>query len=82
MISREIPWKMPLVTCVFFAYTFAIRLVCFRKIQVTRDILTLYSTGFFRLVLKGEGGGGHKAPAAFFSETVKATAIIIFTLTN
>ena len=28
------------------------------------------------------GGGGHKVPAAFFSETVKATTIKLGTLTN
>ena len=43
--------------------------------------LTLSHTGFFRLVLHG-GGGGHKVPAAFFSETVKATATKLGTLTN
>ena len=41
--------------------------------------LTLSYTGFFRLVLHG---GGHKVPAAFFSETVKTTAIKLGTLTN
>ena len=30
----------------------------------------------------GGGGGRHKVPAAFFSETVKATAIKLGTLTN
>ena len=47
--------------------------------------LTLSYTGFFRLVLHGRGGGGrggHKVPAAFFSETVKATAIKLGALTN
>ena len=29
-----------------------------------------------------QGKGGHKVPAAFFSETVKATAIKLGTLTN
>ena len=28
-----------------------------------------------RLSVRGLGGGGHKVPTAFFSETVKATAI-------
>ena len=42
-------------------------------------MLTLSYTGPFRLVLHG---GGHKVPAAFFSETVKATAIKLGTLTN
>ena len=28
------------------------------------------------------GEGGHKVPAAFFSETVKATAIKLGTITN
>ena len=44
--------------------------------------LTLSYTGFFRLVLHGRGGGVHKVPAAFFSETVKANAIKLGTLTN
>ena len=42
-------------------------------------MLTLSYTGLFRLVLHG---GGHKVPAAFFSATVKATAIKLGTLTN
>ena len=32
MLSRGIPWNMPLVTCIFFVYTRALRLVCIRKI--------------------------------------------------
>ena len=32
---------------------------------------------------RGWGGGGHKVPAAFFSKTVKASAIkLVSTLTN
>ena len=38
----------------------------------------LYPAGPTRL----GGGGGHKVPAAFFSETVKATAIKLGTLTK
>ena len=44
--------------------------------------LTLSYTGFFMLVLHGGGGGALKVPAAFFSETVKATTIKLGTLTN
>ena len=43
--------------------------------------LTLSYTGFFRLVLY-EGEGGHKVPAVFFSETVKATINKLGTLAN
>ena len=43
--------------------------------QHLKKTLTLSYMGFFRLVLHGGGGGGHKVPTAFFSETVKATAI-------
>ena len=47
------------------------------------DVILFDYTGFFRLVLQGGGGGGgHKVPAAFFSETVKATTIKLGTLTN
>ena len=31
---------------------------------------------------RGEGGGGHKVIAVFFSETIKATEIKLGTLTN
>ena len=49
----------------------------------TTDPLTLSYKGFLRLVLHGGGGGGgHKVPADFFSETVKATAIKPGILTN
>ena len=36
MLSRVIPWNMPLVTCIFVVYTLAKRLVCIPKIQVNR----------------------------------------------
>ena len=49
------------------------------RVDNREAMLTLSYTGFFRLVLHG---GGHKVPAAFFSETVKATAIKPGTLTN
>ena len=38
--------------------------------------------GLFQAGSTRDGGGGHKVPAAFFSETVKATAIKLGTLTN
>ena len=50
-----------------------------RIMSRTRLELTLSYTGFFWPLLYG---GRHKVPAAFFSETVKATAIKLGTLTN
>ena len=44
-------------------------------------MLTQSYTGFFRLILQVHGG--NNVPAAFFSETVKASTAIKFgTLTN
>ena len=42
--------------------------------------LTLSYTSFFRLVLRVDWEGGHKMPAAFLSETIRATAIKLGTL--
>ena len=38
--------------------------------------------GLFQVGSTRGMGGGHKVPAAFFSETVKATAIKVYTLAN
>ena len=38
--------------------------------------------GLFQAGSARGGGGGHKVPAAFFSETVKATALKLGTLTT
>ena len=53
-----------------------------KTLQVTYIFiyLTLAYMGFFRLVL--HGGGGSKSARAFFSETVKVTAIKLGTLTK
>ena len=58
---------------------------CFFDLIKCFTILTLSYTGFFRLVKvlrEGEGGRGHKVPAAFFCEALSATAIKPGTLTN